>query len=95
MLVRAGRISKIWVSSKEVSGSKELYNLVAKRAEQRGKLKLEPRLHQAWKEATYEDPGVKYSPETIARVYFMNYAAGYVHPDEEAGVTLGRWLAKP
>lgn len=78
-----------------MSGSKELYDLVAKRAEQRGKLKLEPHLHQAWEEATYEYPDVKYSPEIIARVYFMNYAAGYVHPDEEAGVTLERWLAKP
>lgn len=52
-------------------------------------------LHEAWEEATYEYPDVKYSPEIIARVYFMNYAAGYVHPDEEAGVALKRWLAKP
>ena len=75
--------------------SREFYSLVAKRAEQHGKQRLEPELHRAWEEARQSYPNVRYSPEYVALKYFMHYAAAYVHPDEAVNVTLSRWLAKP
>jgi hypothetical protein len=76
-------------------GSEELYNLIAKRAEQRGKLRLEPDLHRTWDEARYEYPDARHSPEIVVREYFMHYAAGYVHPNEDSDVVLDRWLYNP
>ena len=76
-------------------GSEALYNLIALRAEQRGKLRLEPDLNRTWDKARYEYPDVSRSPEIVVREYFVHYAAGYVHPDEDTDAVLSRWLYNP
>jgi hypothetical protein len=76
-------------------GSEALYNLIALRAKQRSKLRLEPDLNRTWDEARYEYPDVRHSPEIVVREYFMYYAAGYVHPDEGSDAVLSRWLYNP
>lgn len=73
----------------------QFYELVASRAEQRGKQRLESDLHRTWEQATYRYLDVGYSPEIIMRVYFMHYAATFVHPEEEPNTILDQWLAKP
>ncbi len=80
---------------RRVAGTEQFFDLIAKRAERRGKLRLEPDLQRTWDEARYEYPDAYYSPERAILEYFMYYTAGYVHPDEEADAVLDRWLARP
>jgi hypothetical protein len=83
------------MNPRRVSGTEEFFDLIAKRAEQRGKLRLEPDLHRTWDEARYQYPDAWYSPERAILEYSMYYAAGYIHPDEDSDAVLDRWLAKP
>jgi hypothetical protein len=61
------------------SGTEDFFKLMAKRAEQRGKLRLEPDLNRTWDEARYEYPDAWHSAQRAILEYFMHYAAGYVH----------------
>jgi hypothetical protein len=83
------------MNPRKVSGTREFFDLMARSAEQRGKLRLEPDLHRTWDEARNEYPDAWYSVERAILEYFMHYAAGYVHPDEDSDAVLDRWLYNP
>ena len=77
---------RTWAQEKHWSSFAE------KRAEYRGRQRLDPEPRATLMEAKERYPEGQLPVDDLLRSYFMYYAAALAAPDESADVTLERWL---
>jgi hypothetical protein len=69
-----------------------LFEFAEKRAEYRGRQRLDPEPRAMLMEAKERYPEGQLPVDDLLRSYFTYYAAALAAPDESADVTLERWL---